>query len=179
MCLGTTASVTVAPGWVSRCEGSARCRSRSRRAPQCAMRSAMSLEFELNKPELTSKCGLRLQSVENGAVTILAVTPGGLASRAGLLAGDELRKAPASRYAYAHACSLPPASAQCHCHAPVLSNGAAHRSTAVSLLAGRGTGGTVGRPRVVTPFAGRRCDPHTGDAWQLAVASSAGNPCSA
>ena len=56
------------------------------------MWSALSLECVLHKPEQSSKVGLRLQSVEGGAVTILAVTPGGLAASAGLLAGDELRK---------------------------------------------------------------------------------------
>ena len=56
------------------------------------MWSALSLECVLHKPEQSSKIGLRLQSVEGGAVTILAVTPGGLAASAGLLAGDELRK---------------------------------------------------------------------------------------
>ena len=56
------------------------------------MWSALSLECVLHKPEQSSKCGLRLQSVEGGAVTILAITPGGLAASAGLLAGDELRK---------------------------------------------------------------------------------------
>ena len=56
------------------------------------MWSALSLECVLHKPEQSSKIGMRLQSVAGGAVTILAVTPGGLAASAGLLAGDELRK---------------------------------------------------------------------------------------
>ena len=56
------------------------------------MWSALSLECVLHKPEQSSKISMRLQSVAGGAVTILAVTPGGLAASAGLLAGDELRK---------------------------------------------------------------------------------------
>ena len=50
------------------------------------------LALSLVKPERSSKCGLRLQSVENGAVTVLATTPGGLAAAAGLLPGDELKQ---------------------------------------------------------------------------------------
>jgi hypothetical protein len=50
------------------------------------------LALSLVKPERSSKCGLRLQSVESGAVTVSDTTPGGLAAAAGLLPGDELKQ---------------------------------------------------------------------------------------
>ena len=60
--------------------------------PTVSQPQMTALALSLVKPERSSKCGLRLQSVENGAVTVLATTPGGLAAAAGLLPGDELKQ---------------------------------------------------------------------------------------